>query len=71
MTVWMSTLRRGLVYHLLREDQRFTVCGRPSFSYGHTLTLEAVRELKANLCRTCAGENPGFHERPNLTGKAA
>ena len=61
MSVWMSTLRKGLVWHLI--DGRTTVCGRfigdpDSPKFGVVLTqAEAEEVTAAGKCRTCAGES--------------
>lgn len=76
MIVWMPSLRKSIesrpaIYHYLRGDQRFSVCGRPAYAHGHKLTEEeAVEKFQAQRCRTCLGENPRYL-RDSFTKKAA
>lgn len=77
MVVWMTELRKATpkkprYWHDLRPDGRFTVCGRPAYSYGHKLAKEAAEQTyRATRCRTCAGENPRYGPDDPVKGRVA
>lgn len=63
MIVWMSTLRKGVSYHLLDSGKR-TKCGKyvgwtedaDPPKKGHVLPIvRAVDDFAAHVCGTCAG----------------
>lgn len=76
MIGWMTDLRKGTesrqpVFHDLRIGGTFTVCGRPSYSHGHIVTLERAESVyDASRCRTCKGENQRFGPDDSVKGRA-
>lgn len=60
MKVWVSTLRRGIQWHVIGKDGK-TVCGRfigphGAAGRGHVIgRIEAVDLYAAHQCTRCAG----------------
>lgn len=56
MIVYLRALRRGVTYHHLHDNGRFTKCGQPLNRVQPLPIVRAVDDYAARECKQCSGD---------------
>lgn len=71
MIVYLRALRKGVTWHRLGANERFTVCGLARSLVEPLPIVRAVDDYAARECMSCRGDNPRFGPDDPVRGRVA